>query len=379
MFITHATTVGRSIACNNKPLYSHLNAYKGDAMARELNVLAKHSLEKQAAAFSDCFATVSEITADECSQLLDKTPDTIVPNGFESDFVPAEGEPYEAARRNARRQLSLITEALTGRDVSPDAFFICTSGRYEYRNKGIDVFIDAMNRLRSAALEREVVAFVMIPAWVYAPRDDLRCRMELNLVKVHDLVKVQASPLQTPFITHYLHNMPSDTILNYILSLGFTNRLSDRLRIVFAPCYLDGRDGIFNMPYYDLLCGMDATVFASYYEPWGYTPLESVAFGIPTITTDLAGFGVWAKTQTSGSDVSEGVAVIHRNEDDYFDTVDAVSAHIQRLMKISTKEDARNAIHRNCFALAEKAHWSNFIVYYRAAFNTAFENARKRL
>ena len=93
-----------------------------------------------------------------------------------------------------------------------------------------------------------------------------------------------------PFITHWLNLMDQDKVLNYISHAGFTNQASEKLKIIFVPCYLDGRDGIFNKPYYDLLIGMDATVYPSYYEPWGYTPLESVAFGIPTVTTNLAGF-----------------------------------------------------------------------------------------
>ena len=89
---------------------------------------------------------------------------------------------------------------------------------------------------------------------------------------------------------------------------------TDKLKIIFVPCYLDGRDGILNKPYYDLLIGMDATVYPSYYEPWGYTPLESIAFGIPTITTDLAGFGLWAKKHVTGNNISEGVAVVNRDD-----------------------------------------------------------------
>ncbi|MDR1813308.1 MAG: glycosyltransferase [Tannerella sp.] len=378
MFITHATTTGRSIACNNKPLYSHLDAYNGDQMARELNVLAKHSLEKQTAMFADCFATVSEITAEECRRLLGKAPDNIVPNGFESGFVPEAGAAYDTARREARKRLSQVVAALTGNEVAEDAFFVCTSGRYEYRNKGIDVFIDAINKLRGADLEREIVAFIMIPAWVYAPRDDLKYMLVTEPVKAKNAGVANEAGLQTPFITHWLHNMQSDTIINYILSLGFTNKFPDNLRIIFAPCYLDSRDGIFNLSYYDLLTGMDATVFASYYEPWGYTPLESVAFGVPTITTDLAGFGIWAKSQLSGNDVSEGVAVIHRTDDNYFDVTDAVSANIRYLMKISSKADVRDAIRRNCFRIAEKAQWKHFITYYQSAFNNAFEYSINR-
>ncbi|MDR2473113.1 MAG: glycosyl transferase [Tannerella sp.] len=365
MFVTHATTIGRSIACNNKPLYSHLDAYDGDRMAEELHVEAKHSLEKQTAKHVDCFATVSDITALECVKLLDRKPDIVTPNGFETVFVPKDKE-YDRQRSDARKTLADITAKLTGYPVADDAFFVATSGRYEYRNKGIDIFIDTINRLRTTALSREIVAFIMIPAWVYAPRADLKYLIDNDIT--------DAKPLQTPFITHYLNNMSDDRIINFILSSGFTNTAADRTRIIFVPCYLNGRDQIFNRPYYDLLTGMDATVFASYYEPWGYTPLESVTFGVPTVTTNLAGFGLWAKTQISGTDIRQGVAVVERTDDNYFDVVKNVSHHLTVMMTSGNTD----IIRQNCFKVANKAEWSKFIAYYNEAFDIALVNAQKR-
>lgn len=119
------------------------------------------------------------------------------------------------------------------------------AGRYEYRNKGIDVFIEAMNRVRnSGELQREVVAFLMVPAWVRDARADLKEVIEKNIQTT--------SPMQMPFITHWLNLMDQDKVLNYISHAGFTNQASEKLKIIFVPCYLDGRDGIFNKPYYDL-------------------------------------------------------------------------------------------------------------------------------
>ena len=86
-----------------------------------------------------------------------------------------------------------------------------------------------------------------------------------------------------------------------------------KVKVIFVPTYLNKADGIFNKDYYELLVGMDITVFPSYYEPWGYTPLESVAFSVPTITTTLAGFGLWVDKQREHL----GVEVIRR--DDYND------------------------------------------------------------
>lgn len=368
LFTTHATSIGRSIAGNDKALYAYMDGYNGDQMAKELNMDAKHSLEKQTAHHVDCFTTVSDITARECKQLLDKEPDIVTPNGFERNFVP-EGKEYKKKRTEARHTLINVAEKLLGCPISEDALLVSTSGRYEYRNKGIDVFIEAMNGVRtSGQLQREVIAFIMVPAWVRDARADLQEVVEHNIKTT--------SPLQMPFITHWLNLMEQDKVLNYTAHVGFNNAATDKLKIIFVPCYLDGRDGIFNKPYYDLLIGMDATVYPSYYEPWGYTPLESVAFGIPTITTNLAGFGLWAQKSVSGKDINEGVAVINRTDFNYFEVADAITASILSLTRKSEKEV--EMIQKCCFELANKAEWSNFIVYYETAFDKALASAEKR-
>lgn len=369
LFTTHATSIGRSIAGNNKALYAYMDGYNGDQMAKELNMEAKHSVEKQAAHYVDCFTTVSDITARECKQLLDKPVDIVTPNGFEPNFVP-EGKVYDQKRMEARQSLINVAEKLLGCPIDPNALLVSTSGRYEYRNKGIDVFIEAMNRVRtSGRLQREVVAFIMVPAWVRATRADLKEVIEKDIQTT--------APLQMPFITHWLHMMEEDKVLNYINHAGFTNSASEKLKIIFVPCYQDGKDGIFNKDYYDMLIGMDATVYPSYYEPWGYTPLESVAFGIPTITTNLAGFGMWAKKAVSGNNIADGVAVINRTDFNYFEVADAITTSILDLVHKDEKEV--ESIKQRCFNLSKKAEWSKFIQYYLTAFDIALGHAEERM
>ncbi|OAV76065.1 Glycogen synthase [Bacteroidales bacterium Barb7] len=368
VFTTHATSIGRSIAGNNKALYAYMDGYNGDQMAGELNMQAKHSIEKQAAFYADCFTTVSDITARECKQLLDKEPDIVTPNGFERNFVP-EGEAYAAKRAEARRLLIKVAEKLSGAAISPDALLVSIGGRYEYNNKGIDVFIEAMNRVRtSEELQREVVAFITVPAWVRAARADLKEVLEKDIPV--------RTPMQMPFATHWLNEMEDDKVINYILRASFSNTAADKLKIVFVPCYLDGKDGIFNKSYYDLLIGMDATVYPSYYEPWGYTPLESVAFGIPTVTTNLAGFGLWAQKEMQGLSIGDGVAVIERTDFNFFEVAEAAA---DQILALAHKDEAEvAAIRQRCFDLAAKAEWANFITYYTEAFDIALKNATGR-
>jgi Glycosyltransferase len=369
LFTTHATSIGRSIAGNDKALYAYMNDYNGDSMAEELNMEAKHSLEKQAARHADCFTTVSDITAVEATQLLTKKPDIVTPNGFEQGFVP-KGAAYTTKRAAARETLTKVAEKLLGYHIHEDTLFISTSGRYEYRNKGIDVFIEAMNRLRTSIFyKKETIAFIMVPAWVHDARADLKELIEKDLPST--------TPLQTPFTTHWLNNMSEDRTLNHISYLGFTNAANENVKIIFVPCYLDGKDGIFNKPYYDILIGMDATVYPSYYEPWGYTPLESVAFGVPTITTNLAGFGLWAKKMVSGDNIDEGVVVANRTDFNYFDIADSICQAIAELAVRNKNE--RKTIKNNCLNLAKEAEWSSFISYYDEAFAIAYKNAKKRV
>ncbi len=376
VFTTHATSIGRSIACNNKPLYEYLEAYNGDQMASELNMQSKHSIEKQTALHVDCFTTVSDITARECELLLDRRADVVLPNGFEADFVPRAGD-FAKKRKAARRRLLGIARALTGDTISDDAVIISTSGRYEWRNKGIDVFIEAVNRLRTDAyaLKHEIVAFIEVPAWVKAKRDDLAERLE-GIEKRH---AVYDTPLPGPIITHTLNDPLGDRALGMMNWLGMHNAKGEKVKIVFIPCYLNGNDGIINLPYYDVVLGNDLCIYPSYYEPWGYTPLEAIAFKVPCITTDLAGFGLWANAESekgASRMARDGVEVVHRTDYNYNEVADAIKSTALAFANSSVQR--RSAIRTKAHALSQKALWSKFIERYYEAYDMALRNAEER-
>lgn len=365
IFTTHATSIGRSICGNGKPLYDYLKGYNGDQMARELNMEAKHSLEKAAAHNADCFTTVSDVTAVECEQLLDLRPQVVTPNGFEKNFVPSKAK-FESARESARKTLIATANSLTGAQFNDNTFIVATSGRCEYRNKGIDVYLDSLKSLSSLDTDKRVLAFVMVPAWVKEPRADLK--------KVIDECRMDR--LNDPVITHWLNNPESDPVLNRIHQLEFVNDSDSKVSVIYVPCYLNGSDGIFPLSYYDLLIGMDATVFPSYYEPWGYTPLESVAFGVPTITTSLSGFGQWVLDTTENQFEESGVNVIGRNDSNYHEVCDAIARSLYFLL-LADKEN-RAIIHNAAMNTASRAAWTYFISYYIDAFEIAFDNAAER-
>lgn len=372
IFTTHATSIGRSIAGNNKQLYAYFEGYNGDQMAEELHMDAKHSIEKQSAHRADCFTTVSRFTNRECRQLLDKPSDVILPNGFENDFVP-KGAKLTSVRKQARRRILDVAARLTGTAFDDDTLIVSTSGRNDYRCKGFDVFLETMAQLRTQLNEQgegqQVLALIEVPCWLKGPRADLQERLAQRKPELH--------PLPNPVITHDLYNLNEDRIVNQIWHLGFANLPQDRVKVILVPCYLEGNDGIFNMPYYHLLAANDLALYPSYYEPWGYTPLESCAFHTPCVTTDLSGFGQWVDEELGHNGLlKDGVRVIPRDDSNFFEVGAEMSKTICEMLKMSAPQ--RTAVRKAATGFANKAQWKNFIKYYYEAYDFALRAAEKK-
>jgi glycosyltransferase involved in cell wall biosynthesis len=370
IFTTHATSIGRSIAGNNKPLYDYLFGYNGDQMAGELNMQSKQSIEKQTAHYVDCFTTVSEITDRECRQLLERPADVILWNGFEDNFVP-QGSTFDGKRKRARSLMLNVANNLLGTNLQDnDTIIIGTSGRYEFKNKGIDLFIEALNRVRhDNRLKKNILAYITVPGWVKEPRQDLIDRMKSR--------EKFTTPLEHPCITHWLHDMGNDRVMGMMNYLGMNNSADDKVKVIFVPCYLDGKDGIFNKEYYDVLLGEDLSIYASYYEPWGYTPLESVAFRVPTVTTDLAGFGLWVKSLKGYRGINDGVEVLHRSDSNYFNIAENLKETVIYYCDMSDRE--KEKVRANAVKIAEKALWKHFISQYYQAYDVALRHAAARV
>ena len=358
VFTTHATVVGRCLAGNNLPLYDSMNLYDGDAKARDFNVLARHSLEKKSAQNADVFTTVSEITAKECKQFLQRDIDIVTPNGFENSFTPKSDEEYAQKRSDARNKLVEVATAMSGEEVPENSIFVGIGGRYEWRNKGIDVFIDALDSLNHSSFEgKSIQAFIFIPSGNNGPDKELVAKMAGN-----------ASTYVTR-TSHYLIDPEYDIISRRLNELNFNNAIGDKVKVYFIPSYLNGNDGVFNMTYYDLLAGLDLTLFPSYYEPWGYTPLESLAFKVPTATTTLAGFGLWVKEHCPKD--HPGITVIPRNDSNYKNVVEDVAGRVKEIARL-TKEE-RKAYMDNAREVSGIALWENNIIYYKKAYSMAIE------
>jgi phosphorylase/glycogen(starch) synthase len=363
VFTTHATVVGRCVAGNNLPLYDGMKNYDGDQKAREFNVVARHSLEKKAAQNSDIFTTVSDITAVECNQFLARPVDVVTPNGFEPSFTPATDEEYDIKREAARKKIVDVAAAMSGEEVPENAILVGIGGRYEWKNKGIDVFIDALDKLNHTDFKGKCVhAFIMIPSGHNGPDKQLAAKLAGN---------------ESTYVTrtsHYLMNSEYDNVTRRLNELNFNNAIGDKVKVYFIPSYLNGNDGIFNLSYYDLLAGLDLTLFPSYYEPWGYTPLESLAFRVPTLTTSLAGFGLWVRDYYKKK--HPGITVIDRNDSNYFEVVDAVVERVKEIA--SLHKDSRKRYMKNAKEVSEIALWENNIIYYKEAYSKALEKLIER-
>jgi len=355
-FTTHATVLGRSIAGNGYPLYENIEQYQPDRIAQDFNVTSKHSMESLSAIEADIFTTVSQITAKECKQFFGISPHVITTNGFEEGFVP-KGKLFDKKRKAARKKALEIATEHTGVEYDDDTLLIITSGRYEYINKGIDLFIKALADIQENSLtSKKIVAFITVPAGHNEPI----------------LPKDGSFDGRDKFLTHYLHNPDYDPILNEISQSGFTNESNKNVHLIFSPVYLDGNDGVINLPYYDFLIGFDLSVFPSYYEPWGYTPLESVAFKVPTITTNFAGFGDWVADNFNLKNNS--VAVIERHEGKGARATNEIKENILQFAKLPNHLEIRKETQK----VLKKALWKKMADNYFSAWELAVDASENR-
>ncbi len=366
VFTTHATVLGRSLSAHGVDIYKILSDIQPDTEAARLNVLAKHSLEKTSAREADCFTTVSEITAIEAKYLLQIDPDMVLPNGFNVASLPVYEKNPQFFTHN-RQQLLKFAEGFLQRPFPDDeTTIISTSGRYEFHNKGLDVFLDALGliaRTPEVLGPRRLLVFLLI----------LTGAVDFSRRKNNDAEGARLSAYSN-ISTHPLWDPNNDPIINTCQRHGLVNGAHDKVNVIFVPVYLNGHDGVLNMEYYSTLAGCDLTVYPSYYEPWGYTPLESIAYSIPTVSTDVAGFGRWILTEHRES---EGVKILRRFDKPYNETVDELKNHLTAYLALPRDKISR--LRQEVRSVALKAEWEIFFGHYMSAFETARRECRNRL
>ena len=364
VFTTHATYLGRAISGNGLPLYDNLKTYLPSVMAMQFNVVSQQSMEQKAAKNADAFTTVSDITAQECEQFLYRKPDVVTKNGIDHTFRQDNAE-FVEKRKTTREKILKIVETLCGEKIDPNCLMVINSGRYEFKNKGIDLFIEALRRLNEDKnLPRTVVGVIAVPSNIAGPSKDLQHRLDgTNAIMGH-----------TDFpATHHVFEYENDAILNALRNSGLQNDANDKVKVMFVPAYLNGNDGIFNMTYSEFLTAFDFSVFPSYYEPWGYTPLESVSLGIPTLTSDVSGFGKFVQQECADN---QAVTVVPRQQGDNNKVIDEIVAALRRFLTLTDKGMAQ--ISESALQVAEKLLWKDLIVYYQKAWDVALEKSGGR-
>ncbi len=380
IFTTHATVVGRSIAGHGQNLYQQLDGLDAETKANALGILSKYSLEKVAAEQADVFTTVSQGCADECEKVIGKKPQVITPNGINREMLIADME-LGKTRKAARKRLLDVAQGLLQIELPKDSFLIGHSGRYEFRNKGIDIFIDALGRLNTQDLQKPVLAFIMVPGNQTGFKKELPARIQTPDYN---------NPITEEHLTHMLANPEHDAILQRLRQAGIMNRQEDKVKVIFTPAYLNGDDGIFQMTYFELLTGFDATAFPSYYEPWGYTPMESLVMQVPSISSSLSGFGKWVEEQEAMS--GEALKLIRRGDEEGEGPLDEITEIIANWAIQSEKEGFTGEddpiaplCHNHMIPgraqskeIAQIVVWDQQIGAYKEAFGLALQSAGER-
>lgn len=414
VFTTHATTVGRALAMRGRDIYSELEQIDSDAEAKQLgpSAWAKHLMEERAAQNADVFTTVSEVTGMEAEHFLGRKPDVLLFNGLDMGKFPTFEESsvrHKLFKARIKEFLMYYFFPYYQFNLNETLIYFI-AGRYEFRDKGVDVFISSLSelneRLKQEGSSKTIVAFFWIPGNVKGihpgllkskthfkdveddieeSHDEIHSRLMNLLVTEQEVTKEELLPKdvlqglrsklkrlkrkgQPPMSTHELANESDDAIMNALKAANLTNKEEDRVKVVFYPIYLSGADGLLDTDYYESMQGAHLGVFPSYYEPWGYTPLEAAALGVSSVTTNLAGFGQYICEECQQERIP-GIFVLQRFKKSYDEIVGALTQMMYDFAHFTAKERTENKIMAQ--NIAETADWEKFIKKYVEAHNKA--------
>ncbi|SDF18228.1 alpha-glucan family phosphorylase [Desulfovibrio legallii] len=367
VFTTHATMLGRALAGTGRDIYSNMRTINPANEAASLNITAKWSMESASAREADAFTTVSPITGEESVVFLGRQPDVITTNGLDLRVIPDYSEQREAPREKRARVLAAAERFLRG-SLPESTRIFAISGRYEMHNKGVDIFLEALARADKnlAGTDASVLALCLV----------MGGHTGVNPAAVSG--DPQANDNGKPFLcTHFVWNAPQDPIINACRRLGLDNAPERRVKVIFVPAMLDGNDGFFNLPYEQVLAACDTGFFPSWYEPWGYTPQESAAWSVPTLTTDLSGFGMWARDQLQeAAELHPGVCIMPRRGMNFEQSVEVL--HEYMLKAVTCPAEELPQWRRQARRLAEQSSWNHFFANYLEAFTLALKKAAVR-
>lgn len=412
VFTTHATQLGRFLAMNDPWFYDHLPFVDWYQESIRFNCLSKVLIERSAAINSRVFTTVSDVTALECIQLLGRKPDVITPNGLNIERFVALHEFQNLHTENKK----LIHEFVMGHffqnysfDVDKTLYFF-TSGRFEFSNKGFDISIEALARLnykmQNAGINKTVVMFFItkqpyhsISPHVLNSRGVLEeihqtCKEiekqlgeklfyavassaeyqlpNLNAViddywklRLHRTYQSWKNDNLPPVLTHNLVYPEHDQILNTLKKVNLLNHEYDKVKIVYHPDFISPTNPLFGMEYSQFIRGCHLGVFPSYYEPWGYTPLECIASGIPSVTSDLSGFGDYINKYMPEHD-ENGIYVVERRYKNFNEAAEQLADILFGFVKMNMRDriNERNKVENS----SEFFDWKYLYAFYEEAY-----------
>lgn len=415
VFTTHATMLGRVLCAQGFDLYNNLDKINPLETAKSSGIIDKFTTELACAKECDVFTTVSEITAMEAEKLLGRKADVILLNGLDAEKFPSFEElsiKHQTNKRIIKEFIAYYFYPYYYFDLD-ETYIYFIVGRYEFKNKGLDIFIKALaglnEKLKKENINKTIVVFFWIPTHVISAKpslaqnklsfhrmkhfiedqsDKLRYKIMSNIMECQNMTCFQEDiPNKTlldeefireltklrvnfqrqglpPLITHNIPNEDTDIIIKTLLENNLNNSSETKVKVIFYPVYLTGIDGLTDLPYYEAITGCHLGIFPSYYEPWGYTPLETAALGVPSLTTDLGGFGRFLLTKTKGE---EGIYVLKRFKKSEEDIIKDFTNILQKYAKFSRNQRVKEKI--TAKKLSGLADWNTFIQYYIEAHN----------
>jgi len=414
VFTTHATLLGRYLCTDNPDFYNKLPWINPDHAAGHYNIYARCCIERGATHCADVFTTVSDITGLEAEKLLARRPDVVTPNGLNIHKFSAMHE-----FQNLHKHYKEVIHQFVAGHFFPSynfdldkTIYIFISGRYEYRNKGIDLFIEALARLnhwlRAGGIPITVVAFIVTKApYKNINVDVLRSQMmfdelsklcssitedmgrallhtvstgrlpdrgelmpEEAVVKLKRTMHAWRTWRQPAIVTHDLWDDAKDSVLCQLRSCQLFNARHDAVKIVYHPDFVSATSPLIGLDYDQFVRGCHMGVFPSYYEPWGYTPMECVASGVPSITSDLAGFGSYVQQNIQDPN-SKGLFIVGRR----YASWDQSAHQLTEMLFNFCLKDRRSRIElRNrTERLSDFFDWSNLISHYNEAHKLAMQ------
>lgn len=410
VFTTHATVLGRALSNSDFDLNSAVEDGSIDqSLAEEKGVKPKHQVEKTSAEESAVFTTVSKATGREAETILGVKPDKILPNGFNVEEYPSLEElSYNHTRKKSeiKKFLQAYFEPYYDVDLEDDPRILFISGRYEFHNKGIDLLIDALGDLNEQEGD-DFFVFFFVPSGVEGEKLEVLENMSL-LEEVEDYIdsvmpKIRTKMLnsvtsgkepwddlsgvledggvvesleanfhakknQKPPLCAFNLSYSGDDIIESLRRNGITNSEDDRVKVVFYPTYLSVGDKLLSMSYNDAIVASSAGIFPSYYEPWGYTPVETAANGALSVTTDMAGFGQFLQEQTSEED-RKGIKILERKNKTYQESQQQLAEMVEEIVNYSKTEITERK--HNARKLAQLTSWEKLGENYKQAHKMA--------